>query len=157
MSKWQKGKSGNPKGRPKDKEVHSTSVRRLLQDRSEEIVHKAVDLALSGDSVALRLCLERICPPLRAHEEPRALELSANRTLSQQGNDIIAAYASGTITSQHANTVMHCLINQVKLIEFSDLVKKIEELEHKVESVTSSTVVPKIAEEPEYELINLEE
>jgi hypothetical protein len=32
---------------------------------TEVLTHKAISMALCGDPVALRLCLERVCPPRR--------------------------------------------------------------------------------------------
>ena len=37
----------------------------LLDGEAEALTRKAVDLALDGDTTALRLCLERIAPPQR--------------------------------------------------------------------------------------------
>ena len=37
----------------------------LLDGEAEALTRKAVDLALEGDTTALRLCLERIAPPQR--------------------------------------------------------------------------------------------
>jgi hypothetical protein len=69
MSKFQKGKSGNPNGRPKGTIMHSTKVRDLLQSRSEELIETAIKLALGGDLAALKMCVERICPPLKPKDE----------------------------------------------------------------------------------------
>ncbi len=37
----------------------------LLDGEAEKLTRKAVELALAGDTVALRLCMERVCPPRR--------------------------------------------------------------------------------------------
>jgi hypothetical protein len=38
----------------------------LLDGEAEALTRKAVELALEGDTVALRLCLERLLPPGRS-------------------------------------------------------------------------------------------
>jgi hypothetical protein len=38
----------------------------LLDGEAEALTRKAVELALAGDTVALRLCLERLLPPRRS-------------------------------------------------------------------------------------------
>ena len=54
---------GNP-GRPKGARHKTTrAVEELLDGEGEAITRKAVDMALDGDTTALRLCLERISPP----------------------------------------------------------------------------------------------
>jgi len=75
---WKPGQSGNPAGRPKGARSKTTlAVEALLEGQAEALTQKAIEKALEGDGVALRLCLERIapaaktllsalnCPPLR--------------------------------------------------------------------------------------------
>ncbi len=38
----------------------------LLDGEAEALTRKAIDLALAGDTVALRLCMERVCPTDRS-------------------------------------------------------------------------------------------
>lgn len=53
---------GNP-GRPKGARHRTTlAVEELLDGEAEGLTRKAVDMALAGDTTALRLCMERICP-----------------------------------------------------------------------------------------------
>ena len=76
------GQSGNPAGRPNgSRNKASVAVDALLDGEAEALTRKAIDLALAGDTVALRLCMERICPPRRA--SPR------------QAQDGFSGYASG--------------------------------------------------------------
>src|SRR5947207_12278914 len=58
-----KGQSGNPAGKPKGARNAATlAAEAPLDSEAEALTRKAVDLALKGDTVALRLCLERIMP-----------------------------------------------------------------------------------------------
>src|SRR5829696_2810004 len=53
---------GNP-GRPKGARHKATlAAEALLDGEAEGLTRKAVELALSGDTVALRMCLERVVP-----------------------------------------------------------------------------------------------
>jgi hypothetical protein len=63
MAKFQNGCSGNPAGRPKGSRDRRTALRELLAPHAGHLISKAVELANSGDTPALRLCLERILPP----------------------------------------------------------------------------------------------
>src|SRR6266536_6339065 len=55
------GRSGNPAGRPRGSVNRAARAAMLLLDgEAEALTRKAVELALAGDPVALRLCLERI-------------------------------------------------------------------------------------------------
>jgi hypothetical protein len=61
-----KGQSGNPSGRPPGARHKATvAAEALLDGEAEGLTRKALEMALDGDTVALRLCLERILPPRR--------------------------------------------------------------------------------------------
>ena len=63
-ARFRKGQSGNPSGRPRGARNKTTlAVEALLDGEAEVLTRKAVERAKEGDSVALRLCLERILPP----------------------------------------------------------------------------------------------
>lgn len=71
---FQPGKSGNPTGRPPGARNQATiAALTLLEGESGALTRKAVEMALSGDIQAMRLCLERIVPPSR--ERPVVIEL----------------------------------------------------------------------------------
>ena len=50
--KYTKGKSGNPKGRPRGIRDKRVELRSLLEPHAAELVQKAVELAKDGDSAA---------------------------------------------------------------------------------------------------------
>src|SRR6266853_3738609 len=63
---FDKGRSGNPAGRPagsRNKATLATEV--LLDGQSAALTQKAVDRALAGSDLALKLCLDRILAPRR--------------------------------------------------------------------------------------------
>ncbi len=63
---FEKGRSGNPAGRPRGSTNRATkSAAVMLDGEAEALTRKAVELALGGDASALRLCLERIVGPHR--------------------------------------------------------------------------------------------
>jgi hypothetical protein len=63
---WKPGQSGNPAGKPKGTLHHATrAVLAMMEGEAEAITRKAIDLALAGDSVALRLVMERLVSPVR--------------------------------------------------------------------------------------------
>lgn len=60
---FQKGHSGNPAGRPPGSRNRSTLVAEvLLEGEAEALTRRVIELALEGDTTALKLCLERIVP-----------------------------------------------------------------------------------------------
>src|SRR5918998_3546498 len=63
-TRWPKGVSGNPAGRPKGaRHKYLLAMEALLDGEAESLTRKAIELALAGDTTALRLCLDRLAPP----------------------------------------------------------------------------------------------
>lgn len=61
--KFAPGNRANPKGRiPGSRNKATLAAQALLDGEVENLTRKAVELALEGDTTALRLCLERILP-----------------------------------------------------------------------------------------------
>jgi hypothetical protein len=97
---FQRGESGNPAGRPVGARHKATvAAEALLDGEAEALTRKAVEMALAGDTVALRLCLERILPPRRERlvrfKLPRLQSLADAATAMAA---IIAAVATADLT-----------------------------------------------------------
>jgi len=62
--KYQKGKSGNPLGRPRGVRNKATLLaEKLLENEAEEICRQAIELAKKGNIQAIKIVLDRILPP----------------------------------------------------------------------------------------------
>jgi hypothetical protein len=59
---YQPGESGNLNGRPKGSLNRRTQLSTLLEAKAEDLINKLVELALNGDTNAMRLCIERLIP-----------------------------------------------------------------------------------------------
>src|SRR5262249_49284801 len=71
---FQKGQSGNPAGRPRGIVNRATALaQNLLSERAEGIARKVIELAEEGDMAAIRVCMERLVPPIK--HQPVAVEL----------------------------------------------------------------------------------
>ena len=64
QARFKPGQSGNPKGRPQGSRNKVTlAMQELLNGEAEAITRVCIDKAKQGDGPALRLCMERLCPP----------------------------------------------------------------------------------------------
>ena len=128
MSRYRKGESGNPAGRPKGTADRRTELRALLQPHAEQLIAKAVSVALEGDTTALRICLDRLIPTMKASDA--SVELGAlPGSLSEQGEAVLRAAAGGDITPHQAATIMQAIAAQARIVEMSELEERIKRLE----------------------------
>jgi hypothetical protein len=134
---FKKGQSGNPAGkRPGTRNRATQAVQALLDGEVEALTRKAVDLALAGDTTALRLCLERLCPPAREKPISPALPLPNNLTaerLPQALEIIVKAVASGDLLPGEGQTLTGMLNALGKALEIAELEKRVAALESRKE------------------------
>jgi hypothetical protein len=129
MARYKPGQSGNPSGRPKGS-GKSAKLRALLEPHAPELVQKAMELALEGDTTALRLCLERLVPPLKGRDETIKVQgLQGCSSLVEQGQALIDAMAGGVATPREVATMMQAVAAQAKIIEIEELEKRVAMLE----------------------------
>ncbi|CAE6946299.1 hypothetical protein R69608_05540 [Paraburkholderia nemoris] len=125
---FKKGQSGNPAGKPRGAKDKRTALRELLQPRAAELVEKAVTLALAGDTTALRICIDRIIPTIKAKDAPISIS-GLSGSLAEQGQAVLSAMAAGIITPDESNAVMQAIAAQVRIVEADELEKRIAALE----------------------------
>ena len=125
------GQSGNPKGRPKGARHKATlAALELLDGEAEALSRKAVDLALSGDTTALRLCLERIAPPRK--DAPVSFSLPEMKDAGDALtaiNHIVQAVSNGELTPGEATSMAGLIETFRKTAETNDLERRISKLE----------------------------
>ena len=127
---FKKGQSGNPKGRPAgSKHKVTIATLSLLEGEATALTRKAVELALDGDIQALRICLDRITPTLKATSKPIAARLPAGGSLADQAAMVYEAARLGKITPDEAQTLMNLIQAQVKIKELTDMEERLAKLE----------------------------
>ena len=121
---------GNP-GKPKGSRHRATqATQRLIEDQSEAITQKAVEMALAGDTTALRLCIERIAPVRK--DAPVEFNLPNVKTAGDAAKAaaaLLRAVSEGAVTPLEGATVMGLLEQYRRALESSDFEKRIEALE----------------------------
>lgn len=126
---WKKGQSGNPEGRPRNT-GQVAKLRALLEPDAPKLLEKAKELALEGDGVMMRLCLERLVPPVKTRDDPIDIPgLKDATTLKEKGDAIINALAEGHIGPSEAATLMQMVGAQARVIEVDDIEQRLAALE----------------------------
>jgi hypothetical protein len=131
--RFRKGKSGNPNGRPKGSRNAATlACEALLDGQAEALTQKAIQMALDGDPVALRMCLDRLCPPRR--DRPVTFPLP-RITSARDAADLMAAVtqavATGHITPGEAaeiGKVIDAYVRAYQTAELDERVARVEQL-----------------------------
>lgn len=128
-----RGVSGNPAGRPAGtRHAVTRAVEALLEGEHEGLTRKAVEMALAGDTTALRLCLDRIAPARK--DAPIVFALPPIRTATdavEASTSLLGAVAVGEVTPDEAGRVMALLTAHKTLVETGDLEARIAKLEAK--------------------------
>jgi hypothetical protein len=118
-------------GRPKGARNRATqAVLALLEGEAEALSRKAVEMALAGDGVALRLCLDRIAPPRK--DNPVQFPLPPMRTArdaAQAAGAVLEAVADGQLTPAEAATVMALVDSYRRTLEVTELETRLAALE----------------------------
>lgn len=121
---------GNP-GKPRGTRHKATrAALELLDGEAEALTRQAVTMALGGDGVALRLCLERIAPPRR--DAPVQFDLprmATARDAATAAGAVLEAVASGELTPLEGAHIMALVETYRRTLETSELDARVAALE----------------------------
>jgi len=122
--------TGNP-GRPKGARHKATrAAQQLLDGEAEALTRKAVELALEGDTTALRLCLERVAPPRK--DGPVQFDLPPMKSaedVARAAGAVVEAVAQGELTPAEGAHVMALVDAYRRALETSELESRVAALE----------------------------
>jgi hypothetical protein len=124
---WQPGQSGNPKGKtPGTGELQR--IRASIGEHVPEIIEQLVTAAKAGDIQAARLILERVLPPVKAIEQPQAIDLP-DGTLTDQGRAVLRSVAAGELAPGQGAQLLAAIGTLGKIAGLDELAARITVLE----------------------------
>jgi hypothetical protein len=125
--RFSKGNTGRPKGA---RNLKTVAIESLLEGQAEALTQTAISKALKGDTVALRLCMDRIMPPPK--DNPISFSLpsmqSANDA-SQAAGGVLKAVSEGELTPIEASRVMGLIDGYRRTLELTDIEVRLQALE----------------------------
>ena len=125
--KFTSGNSGRPKGARNKKTL---AIESLLDGQAEALTQTAISKALEGDSMALRLCMERIAPAPKDNSVSFALSPMNNALdASQAAGSVLTAVSEGNITPIEATRVMGLIDSYRRTLELTDIEERLKVLE----------------------------
>ena len=133
--RFKKGHSGNPAGKaPGTRHKATQAALNLLDGEAEDLSRKAVEMALAGDTTALRLCLERIAPPMKEHyltgmDLP---EINEPSNVLEAIAEVGRRLATGDLLPSQAAALLNVFEHHRRHFERTDLEERIRQLEDSI-------------------------
>ena len=125
-----KGQSGNPDGKtPGTRHKATQAALTLLDGETEALTRKAVELALEGDTTALKLCLDRIAPPLKANAQSIDLCIPPSNSLTGTARALVEAASNGHVPPDIAAQMVSAIAGVAKVEEMESIKERLEALE----------------------------
>ena len=121
------GNAGKPKGA---RHKATRAALALLEGEAEALTRKAVGLALEGDTIALRLCLERIAPPKK--DAPVLFDLPPMQSAAdaaKAAGAVLGAVAAGDLTPIEGAHIMGLVETYRRTLETTELETRLTALE----------------------------
>lgn len=129
--RFPKGHSGNPAGRPRGSRNQSTQMAEiLLEGEAEALTRRAIELALDGDTTALKLCLERIVPQRKSRAVSFDLPpIDRAADLGGAIGAVLQAASSGRLLLDEAAALVGMMESKRRAMETMDLEQRLQALE----------------------------
>ncbi|MGI9071082.1 MAG: hypothetical protein ACR2JB_07120 [Bryobacteraceae bacterium] len=123
------------RGRPEGSRNHATILlQQLMDNEAESIIRKVIELAKEGDSIAMKLAVERLIPPAKdRHIQLKFPRVHSAEDVIEASACLVQAVTEGNITPGEAHSVAGLLEVHRRASETASLEKRISELERRVE------------------------
>jgi hypothetical protein len=121
------GNAGKPRG---TRHKATQAVLALLEGEGEALTRKAIEMAMAGDGVALRLCLDRIAPPRKDGPVTFSLPRMTNvQDAAQAARAVLEAVSVGELTPIEAVQIMGLVDSYRRTLEITELEARLAALE----------------------------
>ena len=129
VGQFSAGNTGRPKG---SRNTATIAIEGLLQGQAEALTQTAVTKALEGDSVALKLCIERIAPAPK--DQPVTFNLPKMHNAmdaSEAAGSVLKAVSGGELTPIEAMRVMGLIDIYRRTLELTEIEERLRLLENR--------------------------
>jgi hypothetical protein len=129
VAQFQKGVSGNPKGKPKGAKDKRTELRALFEPHKEELVKTLIHWANIGDMSAMRIVMDRLMPPVR--ESPIRVtipKITGPEDCTKAQAAVLNAVAAGEMLPGEGQVLSGLIDAQRRAYETSTLAKEMQDM-----------------------------
>jgi hypothetical protein len=107
----------------------------LLEGEAELITRKAIDMAKDGDTIALRMCMDRLLPIRKDRTVAFALpKLETSADAVQATAALVEAVAVGDLTPSEAAELSKLVEGFTRAVDLHDIQTRLAKLEQQQES-----------------------
>jgi len=125
--KFSDGNAGRPKG---SRNKATIAIESLLEGQAEALTQTAISKALDGDSIALRLCMGRIAPPMKDKAVVFPLpQMHGAMGASDAAGSVLSAVSDGVLTPIEGTRVMGLIDSYRRTLELTDIEQRLHALE----------------------------
>ena len=122
------GNSGRPRG---SRNKATIAIENLIEGQAKALTQTVIKKALEGDSVALRLCMERIAPPPKDAAITFCMPIMSNAMdASVAAGSVLKAVSEGELTPIEATRVMGLIDSYRRTLELTEIEQRLQALEH---------------------------
>lgn len=134
--KFRKGQSGNPQGKARGTKNRATlAAERLLHGDLDNICHKLIEEALTGNVQAIKLVLDRVLPAKRDRDiDVRLPKLQTADDAVKAMSMIVESVSCGNITPSEGEAMSKVVDAFVKSLQAYDVEKRVVKLEQEVKN-----------------------
>jgi hypothetical protein len=108
------------------------AVEELMEGEAEKLTRKAIEKALGGDLVAIKLCLDRIAPPRK--DRPISLDLPPMEKPQDAVSSvaaIVGAVADGELSASEAGDLAKLIEAFIRTLTATEIEERLKALEGK--------------------------
>jgi len=123
------GNSGRPRG---SRNKATLAIEGLVEGQAEALTQTAIKKALEGDSIALRLCMDRIAPPPKDAVVTFSMPTMSNALdAAEAAGSVLRAVSEGELTPTEATRVMDLIDSYRRTLELTEIEERLLALEAK--------------------------
>jgi hypothetical protein len=101
----------------------------LFDGEAETLTRKIIELAKAGDMQALKVCVDRLCPPMKAQAAPVQVDIPETDSISDIAKYLIKAAANGQLPPDVAAQLVSAVGTLARVVEVDELKERMEALE----------------------------
>jgi hypothetical protein len=101
----------------------------LLEGEAEILVRKLIELGKAGDLQALKVCIDRLCPSMKAQAAPIKVHIPETGNIADIANCFIKAAADGLLPPDVAAQLVAAVGTLARVVEIDELKERLAALE----------------------------